>query len=581
LKSSDVAAVLAEIAVLSELNGENPFRSRAFAGAARALEGSDIDLPRLARDDRLTSLPGIGPAIAETIRELVETGRSTLHEELRTATPIGLFALLRVPGLGPKRTHTLYTERGIESLDALETAARDGTLAALPGFGPKTTRKVLEGIAFVRAGLRRRRFPEAAVVAERLHEWLQRRADVQRAEIVGGVRRRLEVVDSIELLAATDDAAALIEDFSQLNGVELQVASGDCAEARLADGVTARLHVVLLEEWAAALVWLTGNDDHLAQLRSHAEARGLRLERRGLFRGERRIATPDETDVFRALGLPWTPPELREGKGEVELAAQGLLPRLIDYADLRGAFHCHTVYSDGKATIPELAEAARERGWSYLGLADHSRSAAYVGGLSVERVRHQQSEVDAWNRRCAGSHEAVRLFKGIESDILADGRLDYPDEVLATFDYVIGSVHGGFAMGEREMTERILRAVRNPYLTMLGHPTGRRLLTRSGYPLDVRAVLEAAAQAGVVVEVNANPHRLDLDWRHLRYALEVGVLIAINPDAHSVDSLDDVHYGINIARKGGLSASQVLNTWPLEEVEEHFAGRKARIETSA
>jgi DNA polymerase (family X) len=578
VNSREVAAVLAEIAVLSELNGENAFRARAFAAAARNLEGTDANLRELAREGRLTSLPGIGAGIAETIRELVESGRSGLYEELRTATPIGLFEVMRVPGLGPKRVHTLYAELGIESLDALETAALDGRLAKAPGFGARTVGKVLDGIRFVREGMRRRRYPEAREVAERLRAWLRGRAEVRRAEVAGAIRRCLEVVDAVELVALTDDAPRLVAAFSELNGIALREESEGCAAGQLADGIAVRLHCTDAAGWAAAMLTATGSEAHLASLEVHAASVGLRLDRGRISRDGVPVEVADEAAAYAALGLPWIAPELREGLGEVGLAADGLLPRLVEASDLRGTFHCHTVFSDGRGTLEEMAEAAAARGWRYFGIADHSQSAAYAGGLPPDRVREQRAAVDAWNTREGGR---LRLFHGVESDILADGSLDYDDDVLAGLDYVVGSVHSGFGLSEAQMTERVLRAVRNPYLTILGHPTGRLLLRRDGYPLDVPAVLDAAAEHGVVVEINANPHRLDLDWRHLRYAAERGVLIAINPDAHSVDALDDVEYGVNAARKGGLEARQILNTWTIEEVEAHLARRRSRIQEGA
>ncbi|CAN5619590.1 helix-hairpin-helix domain-containing protein [soil metagenome] len=573
---ADVARVLAEIATLSELNGENPFRSRAFAGAARSLEGSDVDLEALSREGTLTSLSGVGPAIAETIRELVETGRSALYEELKTATPIGLYDLLRIPGLGAKRIHTLHGELGIDSLDALEEAARAGRIANLSGFGARTEKKILAGLAFVRTSRGRRRYPEALEVAVRLLLWLRERPGIRHAEIAGALRRRLEIVETVELVAGAEETSTLVEAFVQLNGVTQVVerGGGEHALVELTDGLRARLRCVPPERFTGALLWQTGSDAHLRELVEGAAAAGLRLDSDGLWQGDQLVQLADESSLYARLGLAYIPPELREGMGEVALAYAGPLPRLVELDDLRGTFHCHTTYSDGKATVAEMAEAARERGWFYLGLADHSRAAAYAGGLSIERVREQQREIDAWNQANAAS--GFRIFKGTESDILPDGSLDYPDEVLASFDYVVGSVHSGFGISREEMTERVLRAVRNPYLTILGHPTGRLLLTREGYPLDVEAVLDAAAEHGVVVEINANPHRLDLDWRHLRYAAERGVLIAINPDAHSVDGLEHVVFGVNIARKGGLEARQVLNTWALEEVGRYFEERRER-----
>ncbi len=574
----EVARILGEIATLGELSGDNPYRSRAFASAARALEGTTADLATLAEAGELTSLKGVGPAIAEVIDELVRTGRSTIYEELRTATPIGLYDLLRIPGLGTSRIHTLHEELGVASLDELEEAARMGRVAALPKFGKKTEDKILKGIEFARAALGRRRYPEAREGADRLLEWLKSRKDVSEAEIAGAVRRRLEIVERVDLVAASRSPAKVLDAVVALNGV---AAIGERADdrivARLNDGLTATLRVVSPNAFVAALVRETGSPEHIAQLEVAAAAKKLAFDDTGLSKGGKPVEVPDEQRFYAKLGLEFIPPEMREGLGEVELAREKATPKLIERKDLTGTFHCHTTYSDGKASVAEMGEEARSRGWSYLGLADHSRAAAYAGGLSVERVYEQQAEVDAWNAGSANeSSRPFRLFKGIESDILPDGSLDYGKQVLASFDYVVGSVHSGFGMSEQEMTRRVVRAVQNPYITILGHPTGRLLLRRSGYPIDVRAVVVAAAAAGVIIEINSNPNRLDLDWRDVRYAVELGVLIAINPDAHSVGTLDNVAFGINMARKAGLEARQVINTWPLQEVESYFAERKQK-----
>lgn len=575
LQPKDVARVLADIATLMELNGRDPFRTKAFASAARALEGSDADLHALAKADRLTTLRGIGPAIAAIVAEIVLTGRSTIRDELEAATPIGLFDLLQIPGLGPKRIRALHAELGVDSLDALERAARSGELAAVSGFGAKTAEKVLAGLAFARDTRGRRRYPEAVESALRIVQWLRARDEVSAAEMAGALRRKLEVVDRIDLVAATSDPETTLVAFGALNGVsDPELEHEDTAAVTLTDGLGARLRCVSEKDFIAAMVWETGSAAHLVELARVAADRGLSFDRDGLKRKGKRVALEREEALYHALGLAYLVPELREGLGEVERAAAGPLPRLVELEDLRGTFHCHTTYSDGKATIEEMAEAARALGWDYLGLADHSRSAAYAGGLSVDRVRAQQADIDGWNERAAAAGDPFRLFKGVESDILADGSLDYPDRVLASFDYVVASVHSGFAMGEEEMTARVVRAVRNPYLTMLGHPTGRLLLSRKGYDLDVARVIEAAAERGVVIEINANPHRLDLDWRHVRVAAERGILIAINPDAHSTAGLEHVAYGVNMARKAGLTPEQIVNCWPLDRVEGYLAERK-------
>ncbi len=584
MNAREIAAVLEEIAMLGELTGENPFRTRAFSAAARTLEGTVADLPALARDGALTSLPGVGPAIADTIVELLATGRSSQHERLRAEVPVGLHDLLRIPGLGTRRVRALYAERGIDSLDRLEAAARAGEVASLPGFGKKTQDKVLEGLSFVRSVAGRRRYPRAVELAVRFLEWLRAHPGVAAAEIAGGLRRRVEVVDAVDLVAASDEPARVVEAFLGLEGVEGAVERGTEGRATLClrDGFAVRLRAVPPERFVAAMVWETGSDAHLAELAPRAEAHGLRLDADGLRGGGEAVPLPDEAVFYTVLGLEYVPPELREGMGEVAAAAEGRLPRLVEPGDLRGTFHCHTTWSDGKATVAEMAAAARERGWRYLGIADHSRSAGYAGGLTPAAVRKQAREIDAWNAAHGGAGaNRFRLFKGTECDILPDGSLDYADEVLATFDYVVGSVHLSFGQGERAMTDRMIRAVENPRLTMLGHPTGRVLLTRDAYAVDVRAVIDAAAEHGVAVEINADPSRLDLDWRHVRYAAARGVLVPVNPDAHSTGGLDNVAYGVNVARKGWLTAPQVLNTWELEAVEEYFAQRKQGVAPGA
>lgn len=576
MRAAEAAHTLAELATLGELRGENAFRVRAFANAARALEASDADLTALAAAGELTTLAGVGEGIAEILSELVSTGRSTLADDWRASTPPGLYALLTLPGLGAKRVHRLHAELGIDSLDALEAAAGAGRVAKLSGFGAKTEQKLLEGLAFARSVSGFRRYPKAMELATALVEWVRARGVVKRAEIVGALRRRMEVVNAVELLAACespDSRAALLREFRDRFGAEGEAEEAEPGRARvmLADGLTLALRVVDRAAWAAALVWETGSAEHLAALAARAEERGLRLEQDGLYRGETPLALAEEPELYAALGLPYVPPELREGMGEVAAAATGALPRLVETSDLRGTFHCHSTYSDGKATLAEMAEAAHAKGWAYLGIADHSKSAAYAGGLSVAAVKKQHAEIDALNRGFSGQ---FRLFKGTESDILPDGRLDYPDELLKRFDYVVGSVHSSFQMGEREMTERIMRAIENPHLTMLGHATGRILLRREGYAVNVREVIDAAAEHGVAIEINADPSRLDLDWRHLRYAAQKGVLIPINPDAHSTAGLDNVAFGVGVARKGWLTAHSVLNTWTLDEVERYFAERK-------
>jgi len=576
MKAPEVAGVLHEIGMLLEVVGGDPFRAKAYATAARRIEASGADLEQLAAAGRLTTLPGVGAGIAEVIREIVTTGTSQMYERLAAETPIGLYDLMRIKGLGPKRVRTLYAELGIDSLDALEKAAAGGKLQTLPNFGAKTAEKILESVAFARTARGRRRLYAALEVADRLLEWLGTLGGVTKAEVAGETRRDLEVVECVDLVAAAAEPAAVLAAFRALSGAAPEgPARPGKAEIRFSDGLRATLVAVEPKHFATALLYATGSGEHLRQLEARAGEMGLRLAPDGLWRGEKRVATRDEKAVYKALGLEYIEPELREGWGEIEAAASGTLPTLVEIGDLRGTFHCHTTYSDGRATVAEMGEATRARGWRYLGIADHSQSAGYAGGLPPARVANQQAEIDGWNRAHGGKgKQRVRLFKGVESDILGDGSLDYADDVLKSFDYVVGSVHSAFGIGEKAMTDRLVRAVSNPHLTILGHATGRLLLRRDGYDVDVKAVIDAAAAHGTCVEINADPARLDVDWRWARYAASLGVLVPIDPDAHSTDSLDHVQWGVRVARKGWLGPRNVLNTFELDEVEDFFAARK-------
>jgi DNA polymerase (family 10) len=579
MTAREAAAALGEIAMLLEVVGGNPFRAKAFQSAARTLETSSADLTALAAAGELRTLPGVGEGIAGVLNELVTTGTSRMLEELREQTPVGLYDVMRIKGVGAKRGRTLYKELGIDSLDKLEEAAAAGRLAALPGFGVKTAELILKGVAFARSQRGRRRYYQAVEAAAALLELVEGLPGVIRASSAGQVRRRLEVIDSIDMVAASDDPETVLAAFRALQGVER--ADDDDADARaeiqFADGVKATLTCVTPAAYPTALVFATGSEKHVQQLRARAESQKLRLEADGVYAGTRRRAAKDEAGVYKVLGLHFIPPELREGWGEIEAAAEGTLPKLVDVDDLQGTFHCHTTYSDGRASVAEMAEAARERGWRYLGIADHSQSAGYAGGLPVTAVRRQHREIDAWNAEHGGKgKKRFRLFKGIESDILANGSLDYPADVLRAFDYVVGSVHSNFALPEKEQTARLIRAVSNPHITILGHATGRLLLKRSGYAVDVKAVIDAAAEHGTCVEINADPHRLDVSWENARYAAEKGILVPINPDAHSTGALGNVAYGVNVARKAWLTAPQVLNTWDLDDLEEFLAERKQK-----
>jgi DNA polymerase (family 10) len=566
-----VARVLDQIASHLELRDENVFRIRAFRMGARTLAGLPGEPERWVADGLLEQVRGIGPAIRNVVIELVTAGRSSLLDELREHTPPGLIEMLNISGLGVARVRQIYEQLGVDSLPALETAARDGRLAGLVGFGPKTAENVLRGVARLRQATTYQLAHHAREEAELLRNALARVAGVCDAHVAGDVRRAVELVSGIVIVLVADlPPSDVLRAIAQLPGVdEFGGEDERRATLRLAGGERANVIVTPPANLGAVLIHATGSEGHVAGLRAWAVARGHRLDGAVLWRGHEFVPAPDEEAVYRALGLAWIPPELREGWGEIERATAGL-PRLIEPSDLRGLLHCHTSYSDGRLSVWDLAISARDAGYEYVGVTDHSGTAAYVGGLGEPEIQSQWREIDDANARVEG----IRVLKGIEADILPDGRLGYSDEILAGFDLVIASVHNRFGLDREQMTERILTAMENPYLTILGHLTGRLLLSREPFPLDLDRVFERAASRGVAIEINADPHRLDLDWRSVRRAREAGVAISIGADAHSAAGLENVAYGVRVARKGWLEARDVLNTLPAEEFLAFAARRR-------
>ena len=558
-----VAQVLEQIAAFLELKGENPFRIRAFHTAARAIGGLTVELGQALEDGTLAATKGVGPATLQIVEELVGTGRTTLLEELREQIPPGLVEMLQISGLGIAKIRQIHESLGIDSLPELEAAAQDGRLASLPRFGEKTAQNILKGIAFLRQASGFRLSHHALEEAQGLRDALARLPGVQQAVIAGEVRRRLEVVREIVLvLVAEIPPAELFARLSQLPGVS-EFAGQDERRVtlRFAGGTTAQVVVTTPVNAGAVLVQATGSEGHVQQLAAFAREQGCSLDGAALWRGSGFVPTPDEAAVYRALGLPVIPPELREGRGEIALAAAGTLPQLLERADLQGFLHCHTSYSDGTNTVRQIAEACRAAGYRYVGITDHSQAAAYAGGLSPDDVVRQCDEIDEVNAHLRG----IRVLKGIEADILQDGALDYPAAVLDRLDFVIGSIHSRFNMPRDEMTARVLAAMDDPHLTIVGHPTGRLLLSRDPYGLDLDAVIAKAAVAGVAIEINADPHRLDLDWRVLPQAKAAGVTISIGADAHNLAGIANVEFGVGIARKGGLGAADILNTRSAED----------------
>ena len=558
-----VAQVLEQIAAFMELKGDNPFRVRAFRTAARAIAGIPGEVRQALEDGSLAGTKGIGPATLQIIGELAATGRSSMLEELREQIPPGLVEMLAISGLGVAKIRQIHELLDIDSLPELEAAALDGRLAKLPRFGAKTSENILRGIAYLRQATSFRLSHHAAEEAERLQRALEKLPGVVHAIVAGDVRRRSELVRDLVLVIVADvPPAELFERLSRLPGVH-EFAGQDERRLtlRFAGGASAQIVVTTPVNLGAVLVQATGSEAHLEGLAKHAADKGFDLSGAALWRGHEFVPTPSEGDLYRALGLAEIPPELREGRGEIEAAAAGALPALLERSQLRGLLHCHTNYSDGSNTVEELAVGCRAAGYAYVGLTDHSQAAAYAGGLGADDLARQADEVDAVNRKLDG----IRVLKGIEADILVDGRIDYDEAVLGRLDFVIASIHSRFNLNAAQMTARMLAAMDNPFVTIIGHPTGRLLQSRDPYAIDLDAVFEKAAACGVAMEINADPHRLDLDWRTVRAARSAGVTISIGADAHNVSGIANVDYGVGTARKGWLGPADVLNARPIEE----------------
>ena len=569
-----IAQVLEQIAAFLELQGENPFRVRAFRSAAKAVAALSGSVADALADGSLAAAKGVGPATLAIVQEVAASGRSSLLEELRGQVPAGLVEMLQISGLGVAKIRQIHETLGIDSLPELEAAARDGRLARLPRFGQKTAENILKGIAFLRAASGYRLAHHAADEATGLCDALAALPGVTAAIITGDVRRRLEVVRGLSVVLVADVAPEEIyRRIGALPGVqEFSGQDERRVTLRVSGGAEAQVVVTTPRNVGGVLVQATGSEEHLAQLAAHARERGFTLDGAALWHGSTFVPTADESAFYAALGLAEIPPELREGRGEIAAAAAGTLPALLEPADLRGFLHCHTRASDGTNTVAELAAACRAQGYAWMGITDHSKAAAYAGGLSVADLQRQADEIDAFNATGPG----IRVLKGIEADILADGVLDYEDPVLARLDFVIGSVHSRFSQSRAEMTARVLAAMDNPHLAILGHPTGRLLLSRDPYQVDMDAVIAKAIANGVAIEINADPHRLDLDWRLLREARDAGLRISIGADAHNLAGIANVAFGVGIARKGWLTRADVLNTLPVEGFLAHVTARRAR-----
>lgn len=590
MNKSDIAAVLTEIGTLLELKGENPFKTRAYQTGARTIEGlAEEDIAARVKAGTLQEVKGIGEALAQKITELHTTGKLEFFEKLKASVPAGLADILSIPGMGPKKVRALQDKLGVDTLEKLRAACEANQVAALEGFGEKTQEKILAGIKNREAYNKRHLWIAAWDAAEPILAGLRKLPGVQQAESCGSMRRRMETVGDIDFLVATTEPAPIVDWFVALPGIKEVTAKGDLkASVRLESGLQADLRLVPPEQFVFALHHLTGSKAHNVEMRQRALERGLSMSEWGLFpadqkhgstaearkagaEGPKSLPARTEADLFKALGLAFVPPELREGQGEIEAAEKGTLPKLVEEGDIRGVFHNHTTESDGHNTLEEMVAATQELGLEYLGIADHSKSSFQARGLTEERLVAQIATIAKLN---ASKKFKCHVFTGSEVDILPDGKLDFDAGLLAQLDYTVVSVHSSFRQERDVMTKRIIKAIETPHVTMLGHLTGRLLLEREGYELDADKIIDAAIANKVVIELNSNPWRLDMDWRLWRKAADRGLLTSLNPDAHRTTQLAFYKIGVGIARKGWLTKEHVVTTKPLTEMKKWLAAKR-------
>lgn len=583
MTNAQVAQVLEEIADLLEIEGENTFRVRSYRRAAETVAGLADEVADISAEEGtkgLQNLPGIGKGIAEKLAELLETGEMTYHRELRNNYPERILDMLKVPGLGPRTVALVYQELEVSSVDELEAAAQRQELRDLPGLGAKSEEKILHNIQLYRQGAQRALLGDILPVAEQLIAMLRGNPAVLEAEMAGSARRRKATVGDLDLLATSQQPAEVCDDFAQSEELaEVIMAGATKVSGRLPGGRQVDLRVVEPDSYGAALQYFTGSADHNVAVRERAQKMGLTINEYGVFKqreGEKaeKIAGETEPGVYEAVGLPWIPPELREARGEIEAAESGQLPNLITLEDIRSDLQMHTTGSDGHNTLEEMAEACRQRGYEYIGITDHSPALRVARGLTAEEIRQQRQQIDELNKYYEDKGINFRILAGLEADILSGGQVDVPEEVFDLLDFVLGSVHQGFSADTDKMTERIIQALQSGRVDILGHPTGRLLLQREAYGIHLGEVIEAAGELGVAVEINANPHRLDLDDIHARFAQDNDTLLAINTDAHAIAHLDFMRYGVATARRGWIEALAVINTWPLDELQNWLQRRR-------
>ena len=576
MDKKDIIDLLERIGTMLEIKGENPFKVRAYYSGARTLQTMEEDLGEVIAAGRLGDIPGIGKALTEKIENLYTTGELEFYDKLVASVPSGLMDLLEVPGLGGKKIKALHEQLGIDSIESLTQACNAGKVAELKGFGEKTQEKILSGIKNREAYAARHLWWDARRVVDEILPELRALPQVERAEAAGSFRRGMETVGDLDFIVASSNPAPIMGWFTSMVGIAEVTAHGDTkASIRLEGGMQADLRVVPAEQFYFALHHFTGSKDHNVRMRQKALSMGLSLSEWGLRPEEEKdasrqagtIVADSEEDVFKALGLNFVPPALREGMGEVEAAEKNELPDLLQYEDLKGCFHNHTTASDGRNSLEEIAEEADRRGWAYLGIADHSKASFQANGLDGERLLKQVSAIHELNE---GGMFQAHLFSGSEVDILSGGRLDFEDSILEQLDYVVASVHNGLSQDEETMTDRLIRAIEHPAVTMIGHLSGRLLLRREASKMKIQKIIDAALANETILELNANPMRLDMDWRHWRRAAEKGLVCCINPDAHALHHFDYQLAGVNAARKGWLTKENVFNTRPLSEIKNYL-----------
>jgi len=577
MDKKQVSTILEEIGTLLELKGENFFKSRAYERGGRTILSLSEDISDLVESGEVRKIEGIGSALADKITELVTTGKLEYYEKLKASIPPGLVEMTAIPGFGPKKIKKVYDALDIKTITELEKACKEDGLKELEGFGKTTQRNILQGIEFLRKHKERHLFHHALMAAQPLVEAVRNHPKVMRAELAGSLRRKKETIKDIDIVASArdKDVEEIMHFFSTQPGVKKVTGKGPTkCSVVLEKGINADLRILPDDKFAFILHHFTGSAEHNTAMRSLAKKMGMKVSEYGLFKNEDElIPCKDERGIFAALGLSYIPPELREDNGEIEAAAENNIPAMVELADIKGILHCHSTWSDGANTLEEMALATQEMGYQYFGICDHSEIVVYARGMTPEQVKEQHAEIDELNKKFTD----FKILKGTECDIINDGSLDYPDEVLATFDFVVASVHTNLHMSGDDAMNRIIKGMQNRYVDILGHPTGRLLSGRDGLPLDMYKIIDAAAEYNVVIELNASPHRFDIDWRYCKYAKEKGVLISINPDAHSIDGINDMEYGIGIAQKGWLERKNIFNALSLAEVETFFKRKRAQI----